>query len=72
MYQTSVNSHQGPSGTKEPRFDMCRSIILSKIAHKMWHDHPFSQRNKTTERAMEVGIGGDREEEGEGLEKGGG
>ena len=27
---------QGPSGTKEPRLDMCRSIIsLSKIKHKM-------------------------------------
>ena len=30
---------------------MCRSIItLSKIAHQMWCDHPFSQRTKTTER----------------------
>ena len=32
------------------RLDMCTSrISLSKIAHQMWHDHPFSQRNKTTE-----------------------
>ena len=32
---------------------MCKSIMsLSKIAHQMWHDHPFSQRSKTTERAV--------------------
>ena len=32
---------------------MGRSIIsLSKIAHQMWHNHPFSQRNKTIERAV--------------------
>ena len=23
----------------------------------MWRDHPFSQRNKTTERAVGVGVG---------------
>ena len=39
-----------------PRFDMCGSIIsLSKIAHQMWRDHLFGQRNKTTERAVSVG-----------------
>ena len=27
----------------------------------MWHNHPFSQRNKTTERAVGVGVGGKRE-----------
>ena len=27
----------------------------------MWCNHSFSQRNKTTERAVGVGIGGDRE-----------
>ena len=28
----------------------------------MWrHDHPFGQRNKTTERAVGVGIGSNRE-----------
>ena len=39
---------------------MCRSILsLSKIANQMWHDHPFSQRNRTTERAVGVGnLGG--------------
>ena len=38
-------------------FDMCRSILsLSKIAHQMWHDHPFSQRNMTTERAVEWSL----------------
>ena len=32
---------------------MCSSkISLSKITHQMWHNHPFSQRNKTTERAV--------------------
>ena len=32
----------------------------------MWHDHPFSQRNKTTERAVVVGVGGDRKGSGAG------
>ena len=27
----------------------------------MWHDHPFGQRKKTTERAVGVRVGGDRE-----------
>ena len=27
----------------------------------MWHNHPFSQRNKTTEKAVEVEAGDDRE-----------
>ena len=27
----------------------------------MWHNHPFSQQNKATEREMGVGIGADRE-----------
>ena len=65
--------HQGPTSTKVPRLDMCRSILsLSKIAHQMWRDHPFSQRNKTT---VEVGVGGDREVGeggGQNLQKGGG
>ena len=26
----------------------------------MWHDHPFSQRNRTLERPLGVGLGGDR------------
>ena len=44
------------------RLDMCRSIIsLSKITHQMWCYHPFSQRNKTTERTVGVGVGGNRE-----------
>ena len=46
---------------------MCRSILsLSKIAHQMWRDHPFGQRNMTTERTMGVGVGGDREVRGGG------
>ena len=36
-------------------------LSLSKIAHQMWRDHPFSQRNITTEGAVGVGVGGDRE-----------
>ena len=39
----------------------CSIISLSKKAHQMCWDHPFSQRNKTTERAVGVGVGGDRE-----------
>ena len=27
----------------------------------MWHDHPFSQRNMTTEKTLGVGVGGDTE-----------
>ena len=27
----------------------------------MWRDHPFSQRDKTTERAVGLEVGGDRE-----------
>ena len=27
----------------------------------MWHDHPFSQRKRKTERTADVGVGGDRE-----------
>ena len=44
---------------------MCRSIISSsKIAHQMWRDYPFIQRNKTTERAVVGGVGRDRKEGG--------
>ena len=32
----------------------------------MWCRHLFSQRNKTTERAVRVGIGSDKEDGGEG------
>ena len=40
-----------------------RSILqLSKRIYRMWHDHPFSQRNKTTKRA--VGVRGWRLEVG--------
>ena len=32
---------QGPSGTKVPRLDMCRSrISKSKVTHQMWCDPP--------------------------------
>ena len=40
------------------RLDMCRSILsFSTIAHQMWRDHLFSQRNRTTERREGVGLG---------------
>ena len=40
-----------------PRPDMCKSILLlSKIVHQMWHDHPFSQRNRATERTVGWGL----------------
>ena len=42
------------------------TIPLSKLTHQIWRDHPFSQRNKTTERAVGVGVGGDREVRGGG------
>ena len=35
----------------------------------MWHDHPFGQRKKTTERAVGVRVGGDREGRGGGVEQ---
>ena len=41
---------------------MYRSILsLSKIAQKMWHDHPLNHRNVRTERAVWLGFGGDIE-----------
>ena len=41
---------------------MYRSILsLSKMAYQIWQDHPFSQRNRATERTVGVRIGGDRE-----------
>ena len=47
---------------------MCTTIIsLSKIAHQVWHNHSFSQKKKTTERAGGVGDEGRRE--GGGLDK---
>ena len=40
------------------RLDMCRSMMsVTKIAYQLWNDHPFSQRNKTTEGAAWVGAG---------------
>ena len=57
MCQTSVTltpcciKHTSRSGTKVASLDSFRSIIsLSKIAYQMWHDHTFSQRNKTSEK----------------------
>ena len=43
----------------------------------MWPNHPFSHRNRTMERTVGVGVGGDREWGGGGvcrkkLKKGGG
>ena len=42
----------------------------------MWRDHPFSQRNRTTEKTVGVGFGGDRKvgggEVGQNLKRGSG
>ena len=52
-----LNSLLHKTYTKVLRLDMSRSIIsLSKITHQMWRDHPFIQRNKTTERAVGWGL----------------
>ena len=41
---------------------MYRSILpLSKTAHQMWRDQRNSQRKRTTERTVGVGVGGDTE-----------
>ena len=37
----------------------------------MWHDHPSSQRNKTTKRAVGVEVGGKGGGGGQNLKKGG-
>ena len=53
-----------------PRFDMCRSILLlSKIAHQLWHDHTLSHRNRTTERIVWVDVRGERKAEDRVLDK---
>ena len=50
------------------RIDMCKSLIfLSKMAHQMWGDHPFSQRNKTTEREVGMRVGVDWKAGGKGV-----
>ena len=38
----------------------------------MLHNHPFSQRNKATKRAVGVEVGGNGGEVGQNLKKGGG
>ena len=46
---------KGHSRTRVPRLNIYRSIIsLSEIAHQMWNDHLFSQRNKTSKIVVEV------------------
>ena len=58
----SLNTPQGPSGAKVSRLDMCRSMIsLGKIAYQMWHNYPFSQRNK-----KKIAAGVRTEDDGEG------
>ena len=47
---------------------MCKSLMfLSKMAHQMWGDHPFSQRNKTTEREVGMRVGVDWKAGGKGV-----
>ena len=56
---------QGRSGTKATRLDIYSSVIsLSEITHQMWPDHPFSQRNETSKKAVEVKLGGNNGKEG--------
>ena len=39
------------------KLNMCRStILLHRITDQMWHDHPFSQRNKATKKKRAVGL----------------
>ena len=68
MCQTSVNLK--PCCIKHhikillvPRYQglLCVDPYYSKIAHQMRRDHPFSQRNRITERTVGVEVGGDRE-----------
>ena len=48
-----------------PRPDKCRSrLSLNKIAHQMRHDHPFSQKNRGTERIVEVEVRGNTKVDG--------
>ena len=38
---------------------MYRFIIsLRKLTHQIWHDHPFTQRNRTSKTAAEVKVAG--------------
>ena len=65
LVETTIEITKNPIisnlGIKIPRLDMCRFIIiLSIIAHQMWRDHSFSQRSKTTEKAVGVEIERDR------------
>ena len=54
------------------RFDICISMIsLSKIEHQRRGDHLFSQRNKATELAVGMGVGGNCEGGWTKFEKGG-
>ena len=53
------------------RFDMFGFMIsLSKIAHQMWCNDQVGERNKTTERAVWVGVGGNRGGGGQNLKRG--
>ena len=53
-----LHTQQGPSGTKVPRLDMCRSAIsLSKTTRQIWHHYPFSKRNLATKKAVGVEVG---------------
>ena len=45
-------------GIKVPRLDMCKSLLLSKIANQMWCDQPFRQRKRATEGTVGVARGG--------------
>ena len=64
MCQTKINltpcyiKHTSRSGSKVARLSICRSIRwIRKTVHQMWHNHPFSQRNNTTEGAVGLSWG---------------
>ena len=47
---------------KVRRLNMCTSmILLSKMVHQIWHDHPFSQKKQGNRISSGVGVGDNRE-----------
>ena len=69
LYKTHINvllvlTYQGSTCVDPYIYIYIYYILLSKTAHQVWYDHPFSQRSMTTERTVGVGDGCDREVEG--------
>ena len=58
-----INTQQGPSGIKILKLNMCRpKILLSKLAHQMWDNHPSLKetRQKKEMRGNKEGWGFDK------------